>query len=212
MYIVITGDLKSSKKIDNRSLSQDNLKKAIHEVNSNFNKYIVSDFRITGGDGFQGMVSTCDIIIDIYFSLFETINHPFYLGIGIGPISTPLSNYVQEIDGEAFHLSSEALTTAKKKNRWLVFRSNLRNNDLIECIFNFTFDIMWSWTDRRKEIILFYRKHDENTIAIKKAAYEFNIGTRSIYKALEEGKYSMIKYGVMVLENELSMDETHDPF
>lgn len=212
MYIVITGDLKSSKKIGNRSLSQDNLKKAIHEVNSNFDEYIVSDFRVIGGDGFQGMISTYNIIIDIYFSLFQTINHPFYLGIGTGPISTPLSNYVQEIDGKAFHLSSEALNTAKKKNRWVVLRSNLRNNDLIECIFNFTSDIMWSWTDRRKEIILFYRNHNENTVAIKKAACEFGIGNRSIYKTLEAGKYSMIKYGEKVLENELSRNDNHDPF
>ena len=203
MYIVITGDLKSSKKIDNRPLSQDNLKKAIHEVNSNFNDYIVSDFRIIGGDGFQGMISTYNIIIDIYFSLFQTFNHPFYLGIGSGPISTPLSNYVQEIDGKAFHHSSEALETAKKKNRWVVLRSNLKNNDLIECVFNFTFDIMWSWTNRRKEIILFYRNHNEDTVAISKAAHKYSIGTRSIYKTLETGKYSMLKYGEKVLENEL---------
>ncbi len=203
MYIVITGDLKSSKKIDNRSFSQDNLKKAIHELNSNFNEFIVSKFRIIGGDGFQGMISTYDIIIDIYFSLFETINHPFYVGIGVGSVSTPFSDDIQEIDGEAFHLSSEALTAAKKKSKWIVLRSNLRNKDLIECIFNFIFDIMWSWTDRKKEIILFYRKHNEDTNAISKATHKYSIGTRSIYKTLETGKYSMLKYGEKVLENQL---------
>ena len=74
---------------------------------------------------------------------------------------------------------------------------------MIECVFNFTFDIMWSWTDRRKEIILFYRNHNEDTNAISKATHKYSIGTRSIYKTLETGKYSMLKYGEKVLENQL---------
>ena len=115
MHIVITGDLKSSRKINNRYLSQENLKSAIQYLNSTFRQYIISEFRIIGGDGFQGMISRFDIILDIYFSLFQKIKHPFYLGVGIGSISTQLSDFVQEIDGEAFHLSSEALTFAKKK-------------------------------------------------------------------------------------------------
>lgn len=203
MYIVLTGDLKSSKKINDRYLSQDNLKNAIQYLNSNFKEHIVSDFRIIGGDGFQGMISRFDIILDIYFSLFQKINHPFYLGVGIGSISTKLSDFIQEIDGKAFHFSSDALNIAKKKNRWFVLNSGLRNNDLIECILNFIFDLMWSWTERRSEIILFYRNHGANSNAIKLAASKFGTGIRNIYKTLEIGKYSLLLYGEMVLKSEL---------
>ncbi len=204
MYIVVTGDLRSSKKIDDRNISQDNLKKAIKYLNSNFNEHIVSEFRIVGGDGFQGMISGFDIILDIYFSLFKKIRHPFYLGVGQGSISTSLSEYIQEIDGKAFHFSRDALNTAKKKNRWIVLHSNLPNNDLTECILNFICDIMWSWTTRRSEIILFYREHGENPQAIELAADNFETGIRNIYKILEVGKYPLIKYGELVLEQELS--------
>ncbi len=204
MHIVITGDLKSSRKIDNRYLSQDNLKNAIQYLNSTFRKHLISEFRIVGGDGFQGMISRSDIILEIYFSLFQKIKHPFYLGVGIGSISTQLSDFVQEIDGEAFHLSSEALNFAKKKNRWFILRSNLRNNDdLIECVFNFMFEIIWKWTERRKEIILFYRKHGENPQAIEMASIKFETGTRNIYKTLEVGQYNLVKYGETVLKREL---------
>jgi hypothetical protein len=204
MNIVITGDLKSSRKIDNRYISQDNLKNAIKHLNSTFRQHLISEFRIVGGDGFQGMISRSDIILEIYFSLFQKIQHPFYFGVGIGSISTQLSDFVQEIDGEAFHLSSEALTFAKKKNRWFVLRSNLKNNDLIECIFNFIFEIIWKWTERRREIILFYRNHGENPQAIKMASIKFETGTRNIYKILEVGQYNLIKYGETVLKKELS--------
>lgn len=204
MHIVITGDLKSSRKIDNRYLSQDNLKNAIQYLNSTFRKHLISEFRIVGGDGFQGMISRSAIILEIYFSLFQKIKHPFYLGVGIGSISTQLSDFVQEIDGEAFHLSSEALNFAKKKNRWFILRSNLRNNnDLIECVFNFMFEIIWKWTERRREIILFYRNHGENPQAIEMASIKFETGTRNIYKTLEVGQYNLIKYGETVLKKEL---------
>jgi hypothetical protein len=204
MHIVITGDLKSSRKIDNRYLSQDNLKNAIQYLNSTFRKHLISEFRIVGGDGFQGMISRSDIILEIYFSLFQKIKHPFYLGVGIGSISTQLSDFVQEIDGEAFHLSSEALNFAKKKNRWFILRSNLRNNnDLIECVFNFMFEIIWKWIERRREIILFYRNHGENPQAIEMASIKFETGTRNIYKTLEVGQYNLVKYGETVLKREL---------
>lgn len=202
MYIVLTGDLKSSKKIENRNTSQQRLKAAIEYINSNYSEYVLSDFRITGGDGFQGMITQLDILFDIYFSLLEKINHPFYLGVGIGSISTSLSDYVQEIDGETFHFSSEALLITKKNRRWIGFRSHFNNNDLMECLFNFILEIIWSWSQRRTEIILFYRKHGENRQAIELAASEFEINVRNIYKTLEVSNYTLIKYGEQVLLKE----------
>jgi hypothetical protein len=202
MYIVLTGDLKSSRQIKGRYNCQLKLKKALKSINEAFSNYIVSQFRIIGGDGFQGMISKPDVILDIYFTLFEKIDHPFYLGVGIGNISTPLSDFIEEIDGSAFHFSSEALSIAKRKKRWIIIRGNVENIDLIECIFNLIFDLIWGWTQRRKEIILFYRKNGENSHSIDLAAHKFKTGIRNIYKTLEVGKYSLIKYAENILEEE----------
>lgn len=207
MLIVITGDLKSSKKMNDRKSIQNDLRNAIHHINSRYRQHIVSDFKIIGGDGFQGLISRTDVILDIYFSIFQKIHLPFYLGVGTGSISTSLSQDVQEIDGEAFHNSSNSLITAKKKNRWIVIKTDSKNNDLIECILNFLFEIMWKWNERRRQIILFYRNHGENSDAIKLTAQEFEVGTRNIYKHLELGQYSMIKYGEEVLKAELKKND-----
>lgn len=208
MPIVITGDLKSSKKMDNRNLIQNNLKNTIQYINSHYELYIISKFRIIGGDGFQGLISESDIILDIYFDLFQ-INHPFYLGIGVGSVSTTLSEDVQEMDGEAFHYSSNSLSIAKKKNRWIVLKTNSENNDLIECILNLIIEIMWKWTSRRRKIILFYRNHGETPEAIKLTADKFEVGTRNIYKNLELGQYTLIKYSENVLKTELALNPIH---
>lgn len=201
-YIVLTGDLKSSRQIEDRQDCQLKLKNALNHVNEYFNNDITSKFRIIGGDGFQGMISKPDIIFDIYYTLFELIDHPFYLGIGIGNISTDISEFIEEIDGPAFHYSSEALKNVKKKKRWVAIGSETENIDLIECTLNLVSDMMWDWTQRRKEIILFYRKNGENSKAIEKTALNFNTGRRNIYKTLEMGKYPLIKYAESIIEEE----------
>lgn len=204
MYIVLTGDLRSSKKMEDRNLSQEKLKGAINFVNSRFKDYLISDFRITGGDSFQGMISQLDVLVDLYFALYGRIGNPFYLGVGVGSISTSLSEFVQEIDGEAFHLSADALRTAKKKKRWIVMESPSGDDfEVAECILNLLFDVVWSWTDRRADIILYYRENGENPQAIEQASQKFQTGTRNIYKALKAGNYSLFKYGEGVLDKQL---------
>lgn len=206
MYVVLTGDLKSSRKMENRYLCQEKLKNALNFINDSFSQFIVADFRIIGGDGFQGMISKPDVIIDIYYVLFEMIDHPFYLGVGIGSISTSLSDYIEEIDGKAFHFSSEALLIAKKKKRWVIIRNGLKNYDLIECILNFMFELIWSWTPRRKEIILFYRNNGANATAIKLASTEFKTGARNIYKTLEVSNYHLMECAENTIKKEFKKE------
>lgn len=200
-YIVLTGDLRSSRQMEDRHDCQLKLKNALNFINKAFNEFILSEFRIIGGDGFQGMISEPGIILDVYYALFEMIDHPFYLGVGIGDVTTDLSEVIEEIDGPAFHHSSEALYNVKKKRRWIAVGSE-EDTDSMECILNLIFDIMWSWTSRRKEIILFYRKNGEDSKAIEKASLNFNTGFRNIYKTLEAGKYPLIKYAENVLKKE----------
>lgn len=206
LYIVLTGDLKSSKKIENRSIVQENLKTALNYINYEFSDYIATEFKIIGGDGFQGMISSPIIIFDLYFTLFEKIDHPFYLGIGIGEIYTRLSENIEEIDGKAFHFSSNALEIAKRKKRWIVLESSLVYNDLFESVLNLSFEIMWDWTKRRKEIIIFYRKHQENSTAIEEASIKFKVKTRTIYHTLESGKYSLLKYAENTFKKAINED------
>ena len=52
-------------------------------------------------------------------------------GIGVGKISTGLSENVGEIDGEAFYTASEALERAKKENY-----KNTERRGLSRCSFN----------------------------------------------------------------------------
>jgi len=116
-YVVVTGDLKASRRLKDRGEVQEELKNALRIVNRRFDEEIPAKFVVVGGDSFQGMLSSPKYLFDMYYAFFENISHQFYLGIGVGNISTRLSENVGEIDGEAFHKASDALEMAKKENK-----------------------------------------------------------------------------------------------
>lgn len=190
-YVVVTGDLKSSRKLKDRAEVQEELKNALRIVNKRFEEEIPAKFMVVGGDSFQGMLSSPKYLFDIYYVFFENIGRQFYLGIGFGGISTSLSENVGEIDGESFHKASDALERAKKENIWIVFKSEWEIEGVVTCLLNFMADVMWNWTDRQKEMIIYFREQGGNREAVRCASKNFGVGERSIYKTLRTGKYHL---------------------
>jgi len=193
IYVVLTGDLKSSRKLSERAYIQEQLKSALKTVNVVFDGEIAAKFIVVGGDGFQGMLYSVEGVFDVYYTLFEMIGHPFYIGIGTGSISTSLSGNVAEMDGEAFHRSSDALATVKRKGGWVAFDSGRGIDGIITPSWNLMADAIWNWSERQKEIILYYRKHGKCRDAVRSASENFGIGERSIYKTLRTGRYHLLR-------------------
>lgn len=194
-YVVVTGDLKSSRKLKERTEVQEELKNALRIVNKRFEEEIPAKFVVVGGDSFQGMLSSPKYLFDIYYAFFENISRQFYLGIGVGNISTRLSENVGEIDGEAFHKASDALERAKKENIWIVFRSEWEIDGVVTCLLNFMADVMWSWTKRQREIVTYYRKvkNEKGNITLEEVAEGIGIKKQTISKILKRSKYKLLK-------------------
>jgi len=192
-YVVLSGDLKSSRKLQDRAKIQEQLRNALVIVNETFNEAISAEFVLTGGDGFQGMLSSLEYFFDIYYELFANVGHQFYIGVGAGGISTGLSKNVGEMDGEVFYRSVESLSKAKKERSWIVFKTGGWGDDVITSSLNLMADVMWNWSERQKHIMLYYRKRGGNREAVKSASENLSVGERSIYKTLRTGKYHLLK-------------------
>jgi hypothetical protein len=194
-YVVVTGDLKSSRKLKDRAEVQEELKSALRIVNRRFGDEIPAKFMVIGGDSFQGMLSSPKYLFDIYYAFFENISHQFYLGIGVGNISTRLSENVGEIDGEAFHKASEALESAKKENIWITFKSEWEIDDIVTCLLNFMADVMWNWTKRQREIVTYYRKvkKEKGSVTLEEVARSIGIKKQTLSKILKRSKYKLLK-------------------
>jgi 2-polyprenyl-3-methyl-5-hydroxy-6-metoxy-1,4-benzoquinol methylase len=115
-------DIKNSKQLHDREYIQYKLIDAIKEVNEEHSNIIVSNFIITLGDEWQGLLKyPCHYQKVIDFFEKKLNNLDIYCGIGIGNIS--IHNFeltVNQLDGPAFYLAREAITYAKQKNLSLV--------------------------------------------------------------------------------------------
>ncbi|MHC1605391.1 MAG: SatD family protein [Candidatus Methanofastidiosia archaeon] len=194
-YVVLTGDLKSSRKSKDRAKIQEKLKNSLSVINEEFEEAIVAKFVVVGGDSFQGMVLSPQYIPDIYYLFFEKIEHQFYLGIGIGNISTVLSKNVGEMDGEAFHRASAALEQAKKENVWIRFKSGWEADSIFSSLLNFAADAMWGWTKRQREIVMHYKKakSEKSSVTMQEIADDMGIKKQTVSKILKRSKYKMIE-------------------
>lgn len=188
-FVVVTGDLRSSRRLKNRVKIQEKLKNTLKIINNTFGEDIVAKFVIVGGDGFQGMILSPECLFDLYYLLFEQIGHRFYIGIGIGSISTHMSSVIGEMDGEVFYKSSKALNEAKKGRRWVVFKGDWDGDDLISSSWNLMADVMWHWTKRQREVVMLYRRET----GVDSVANKLEVTDKAIYKILSSSRYKTLK-------------------
>lgn len=118
-YITLICDIKSSRNIKEREKIQLLLISTLKKCNEKFKKYIVSDFIITLGDEWQGLLEentpVNDIINFFHNELPQTLD--FYVAIGIGEITIhDFELTVNQLDGPSFHLARKAMKYAKKNN------------------------------------------------------------------------------------------------
>lgn len=120
-YYAIIGDIKRSKKIENRCEIQEKLKKILDNVNSIYNNDISAKFLITLGDGFQGLLEITAPILEIIKYIQREI-YPIKLrfGVGIGNVST-LINHEAAIgaDGPAFYAAREMIEFLREQEKKL---------------------------------------------------------------------------------------------
>ena len=120
-YYAIIGDIKRSKKIENRCEIQEKLKKILDNVNSIYNNDISAKFLITLGDEFQGLLEITAPILEIIKYIQREI-YPIKLrfGVGIGNVST-LINHEAAIgaDGPAFYAACEMIEFLREQEKKL---------------------------------------------------------------------------------------------
>lgn len=116
-YIVLIFDLKDSRHLRNRYEIQMKLIDAIKECNLHFHESIVSDFLITIGDEWEGLLKpNADYQSIISFFQEQLSDVSFYTGIGIGEITiTNFELTVNQLDGPAFYMARDAIRLAKSE-------------------------------------------------------------------------------------------------
>lgn len=211
-YIAIIGDIKESKKIDNRNEIQKKLKLVLQEINEKYNDTISSKFIITLGDEFQGLLcngaNTMPIILEIERKMYPI---KIRFGVGVGTITTEVNKEMSlGADGPGYYKARNAIEFLKdneKKNQTNAadIRLEVESEDqaatiMINTILSLVTVIKDLWSDRQREIIWDMLKHQDSQVDVAK---RLKIKQPAVQKSLAKGKYYAYKEALDTIEKAL---------
>lgn len=200
-YIAIIGDIYDSRLIRNREEVQKRLLRILDSINKRYKKELASEFSISMGDSFQGLLEInapfMEIIFDIELEFFPV---QLRFGIGIGEITTSIDPMNSQLnDGPAYHHAREAIErieqgeqqyATRKTNILLSDQNDDASDKLINAILALNTAIKSKWSDRQKEIIKTYLNSNENQYD---TARTLGIGQSSVSKALKSTNFYTYK-------------------
>lgn len=120
-YTAMIGDIKDSKKIENRRQIQERLKDVLKHVNEVYHSDIVAKFIITLGDEFQGLLESNEHLLDI-IKYIQREMYPVKLrfGIGFGEINTDIfCEAAIGADGPAYYAAREMIEELREQEKKL---------------------------------------------------------------------------------------------
>ena len=197
-YIAIIGDIKDSRKIPDRLTVQEKMGAVLKDINHKYDRDIATDFLITLGDEFQGLLLSGEHIMEILLEI-ERRMYPVRMrfGIGVGAITTGISRKMAiGSDGPAYYRAREAVEYLKqieKRNRAEASTRRVASDGdnqasimLLNTIFTLMKVVEDSWTDRQRMTIEDMLEHRDSQAA---AAKRLNITQPTVQKALAKGNY-----------------------
>jgi len=201
-YVAIIGDIKESKKINNRNEIQKKLIQVLEEINLKYDTDISSKFIITLGDEFQGLLcngaNTLRIISEIERKMYPI---KIRFGVGVGTITTEVNKEMSlGADGPGYYKARNAIEYLKdneKKNqtntadiRFEVDSENQSTTIMINTILSLLTAIKDLWSDRQREIIWDMLEHQDSQVDVAK---RLKIKQPAVQKSLAKGKYYAYK-------------------
>ena len=187
-YLVVIGDIISSREIEDRKLLQLRLNNILNEIKQHEDAPL-SPYTITLGDEFQAVYQQADSLFLHAFSILEEVfPHRIRFSFGLGNISTEL-NREQSLgmDGEAFYLAREGMEWIKEQrgeHRFII--QGLAEPQTADLLNNTLFLIsnqINSWQLNRISIL---RRRMENQ-AVKKIAEDLGISETAVYRNIYDG-------------------------
>lgn len=213
LYAAIIGDIKDSRKILDRKNAQEKFHTVLQKINEKYAEDIASEFLITLGDSFQGLLKNKQVIFNIIFEI-ELAMAPvsFRFGIGLGTISTEIQrDNSMEMDGSAYHRARKMIETVEENEKRytqsetntmiLSGEGNQQTDQLLNTILSLATALKSKWSERQREIIYAYFIQGENQY---KTAETLGIGQSSVNKALNIAKYYTYKTALLNASNFLS--------
>ena len=161
MYLALIADVIDSKMVQERFDLQKQLEKTLQTMNELFGEFIASNFTLTLGDEFQGLLKVDAPVFQIIDTLrSELTPTQLRFGIGLGEIVTAIDP-LQSVgaDGPAYWNARAAINFVHQKNDYgntqIYFSSGKENQDFfVNALIASGEAIRSGWRDSQEEILL----------------------------------------------------------
>jgi len=200
MYCAIIADIVESRKLSERGKIQNKLKMELAAINLQYSEYIQSNFTITLGDEFQGLMSEATYIMAIIDRIryaMQPVNIRF--GIGFGDITTEIDPKLAiGADGPAYHNARLALEDLKRLDKKsLQTNIKLVTGDislagivhLINVSFSSLYAIEEGWTKQQKENVVSMLRHSGMTQ--KELAEKLGVEPSTVNRSLQSANFNL---------------------
>jgi len=166
-YYVVIGDLKRSRKLEDRADVQRRLRSAVAELNERVGIRPASPLKLTAGDEVQGISEDPRYALEVIVALADAVSPAqFTWGLGCGELSTDFSDDVAMMDGPCFHRAREALERSRRTGAWFgadgidAFASTV-----LTAIMNLMGAIRENWTAIQTDYVRRAREHSQIEVA-----------------------------------------------
>lgn len=191
MYCAIIGDIIGSKKIKNRQEVQEKFEDVLINTNKLYNDSIASNFTITLGDEFQGLLKKPSLSFEIIEFIKERM-YPIELvfGIGVGEMGTSFSKNISiGSDGPAYWYARKMVNKAKNKKPSICYYSGSHEDMLINSLLLISESCEKNQTKKQQQIINLYKELGSQY----RVAEQLNINQSSVSATLKKSLYKEIE-------------------
>lgn len=192
VYIALTGDVVSSRELENRAAVQRSLERVVEELNDELAASLATPLKLIAGDEVQGLLHRPDAVVDVVTRIADDL-HPVHVawGLGRGPISTDWSENVSMMDGPCLHRAREAVEIAASEGRWLVTAGiPSPHGEIVSTIFNLVWTVRSSWTETQMRYAREARGRKQIDVAAR-----YDVTPQAVSKALDSARFSVVLEG-----------------
>jgi predicted DNA-binding protein YlxM (UPF0122 family) len=193
-YCAIIGDIVGSRNIKNRQEVQDRFEDVLKMANNKYDRYVASNFMVTLGDEFQGLLYKPSLSLEVIEFIREKM-YPVELvfGIGIGPMETKFSKSSSVgSDGPAYWYARKMVEKAKSKKPSICLFSDSPEDEIINSLILIIESCSNSRTNKQQEIVKLYKELGSQY----KVAERLNISQSAVSGTLQKAFFKEIESSI----------------
>ncbi|HOX25408.1 MAG TPA: SatD family protein [Candidatus Krumholzibacteria bacterium] len=208
-YLALSGDLRKSRHLRDRAAVQERLETALHQANRRFTGSLAVPLGVVQGDAFQALIAEPAVTIALLVALEQDLQPArFRVGLGWGPLTTPLRASTASMDGPAFHLASAALESARTDDAWLAIRGVApADAEAVDGVAALLGAVRFAWSVAQSRAVAARRLHSTS----KAAAESAGVSPSAISRALKAAHYPAVLRAEAVLAGLLQAAVTRSP-